>query len=371
MAMNVRLGVFFTRFKPHILVIFAQVGYTFMYFFTDASFKHGMNPHVHITYRQIVASVGMFPLAYFFERKTRPRMTVTLFLEIFVLSLLGMSLSLNMHFASLTYSSPTFVTSSINTIACLTFIIAVMFRMEIVDLKNPRGIAKVVGTLVSLGGVMIMTFYKGPIIRNLWHPFIHIQHKASNLHENWLKGSLLTVSSCISWALSYIMQAFTLKRYPAQLSLSTWMNLVGAAQSGVFAVLTQHKPGVWSVGLNIDLWCIIYSGIVCSALTVYIQLWCTEEKGPVFVTMFDPLCTVLVAALAYFVFGQKLYMGSIVGGGIVIMGLYMLLWGKEHDKFELQNKSQLESDSVHETFNQPDLQISASPPPNHVLQHQP
>ncbi|XP_022930406.1 WAT1-related protein At4g08290-like isoform X2 [Cucurbita pepo subsp. pepo] len=332
MAMNVRLGVFFTRFKPHILVIFAQVGYTFMYFFTDASFKHGMNPHVHITYRQIVASVGMFPLAYFFERKTRPRMTVTLFLEIFVLSLLG---------------------------------------MEIVDLKNPRGIAKVVGTLVSLGGVMIMTFYKGPIIRNLWHPFIHIQHKASNLHENWLKGSLLTVSSCISWALSYIMQAFTLKRYPAQLSLSTWMNLVGAAQSGVFAVLTQHKPGVWSVGLNIDLWCIIYSGIVCSALTVYIQLWCTEEKGPVFVTMFDPLCTVLVAALAYFVFGQKLYMGSIVGGGIVIMGLYMLLWGKEHDKFELQNKSQLESDSVHETFNQPDLQISASPPPNHVLQHQP
>ncbi|KAG7026175.1 WAT1-related protein, partial [Cucurbita argyrosperma subsp. argyrosperma] len=311
MAMNVRLGVFFTRFKPHILVIFAQVGYTFMYFFTDASFKHGMNPHVHITYRQIVASVGMFPLAYFFE------------------------------------------------------------RMEIVDLKNPRGIAKVVGTLVSLGGVMIMTFYKGPIIRNLWHPFIHIQHKASNLHENWLKGSLLTVSSCISWALSYIMQAFTLKRYPAQLSLSTWMNLVGAAQSGVFAVLTQHKPGVWSVGLNIDLWCIIYSGIVCSALTVYIQLWCTEEKGPVFVTMFDPLCTVLVAALAYFVFGQKLYMGSIVGGGIVIMGLYMLLWGKEHDKFELQNKSQLESDSVHETFNQPDLQISASPPPNHVLQHQP
>ncbi|XP_023000513.1 WAT1-related protein At4g08290-like isoform X2 [Cucurbita maxima] len=332
MAMNVRLGVFFTRFKPHILIIFAQVGYTFMYFFTDASFKHGMNPHVHITYRQIVASVGMFPLAYFFERKTRPRMTGTLFLEIFVLSLLG---------------------------------------MEIVDLKNPRGIAKVVGTSVSLGGVMIMTFYKGPIIRNPWHPFIHIQHKASNLHENWLKGSLLTVSSCISWALSYIMQAFTLKRYPAQISLSTWMNLVGAAQSGVFAVLTQHRPGVWSVGLNIDLWCIIYSGIVCSALIVYIQLWCTEEKGPVFVTMFDPLCTVLVAALAYFVFGQKLYMGSIVGGGIVIMGLYMLLWGKESDEFELQNKSQLESDSVHETFQQPDLQIGASPPTNHVLQHQP
>lgn len=51
-----------------------------------------------------------------------------------------------------------------------------------------------------------MTFYKGPIIRNLWHPLIHIQHKATGLHEDWLKGSILTVSSCISWAIWYIMQ---------------------------------------------------------------------------------------------------------------------------------------------------------------------
>ena len=82
-----------------------------------------------------------------------------------------------------------------------------MARLEAVDLRNPRGIAKVLGTLVSLGGAMVMTFYKGPIITNLWHPLIHMQHTATHhVHENWLKGSVLTVSSCISWALSYIMQ---------------------------------------------------------------------------------------------------------------------------------------------------------------------
>ncbi|XP_022958775.1 WAT1-related protein At4g08300-like isoform X1 [Cucurbita moschata] len=333
------LRVFLKKFKPHILIILTEFGYTFLYFFTDASFKHGMNPHIHVTYRQIVATIALFPFAYFLERKSRPRITMTLFLEIFVLSLFGSSLSQNMYYSSMRYTSPTFLSSMVNTIACLTFIIAVMFKLEVVDLRNPRGIAKVLGTLVSLGGAMVMTFYKGPIIRNLWHPLIHMQHTATHhVHENWLKGSVLTVSSCISWALSYIMQAFTLKRYPAQLSLTTWMNLIGAAQTGVFALLTQHKPGVWKVGINIDLWCIIYAGIVGSALVVYIQLWCTEKKGPVFATMYSPLGAVLVALLAYFVLGQRLYVGSIVGGVIVVVGLYLLLWGKE-DEHMLQDDS--------------------------------
>jgi hypothetical protein len=31
---------------------------------------------------------------------------------------------------------------------------------------------------------------------------------------------------------------------------------------------------------------------------VIIQLWCNKKKGPVFVTMFNPLLTVMVAILA-------------------------------------------------------------------------
>lgn len=55
------------------------------------------------------------------------------------------------------------------------------------------------------------------------------------------------------------MQAFTLKRYPAPLSLTTWMNMFGAAQTAFYTVLTQRKAGVWNLGFNIDLWAIIYA----------------------------------------------------------------------------------------------------------------
>ncbi|WMV47979.1 hypothetical protein MTR67_041364 [Solanum verrucosum] len=337
--MGTSIGTY-KRFKPHILMVLAQIAYTFLYFITEASFNHGMNPHVYITYRHIVAGLAMLPFAYFLERKTRPKLTIALLLEIFVLSLLGMSLTLNMYFVSLNYTSPTLLASMVNTIAALTFVLAVILRLEDANIRNPRGMAKIIGTLVSLAGVMSMTLYKGPVMKSLGHPLIYIHRGNGVIHENWLKGSILTAASCITWSIWYIMQAYTLKRYPAQLSLTTWMSFVGAAQSAFYTVIVKHKRTAWTMSFNIDFWSTLYGGIVISGLVVYIQLWCTEQKGPVFVTVFNPLSTVLVAGLAYFVLGEKLYTGSIIGAVIVIIGLYLLLWGKEDQQPEMKEKEQ-------------------------------
>lgn len=327
----------YKRLKPHLLMILAQMGYTFLYFITEASFSRGMNVHVYITYRHIVGGFFMLPFAFFLERDMRPKLTWKLLFEIFVLSLLGVSLTLNMYFASLKFTSPAFVSSMVNTIASMTFVIAVILRYEKLDVRKARGKAKVIGTVVSLVGVTIMTFYKGPAIKNLWGALAHIQ--GSVVHESWVKGSILTVASCVTWSIFYIMQASTLTRYPAQISLTTWMNFIGAAQSAVFTVCVAHKKAEWKIGLDVNLCSILYAGIVVSGVMMFMQFWCIEEKGPVFVTMFNPLCTILVAVLAYFVFGEKLYSGSIIGGVIVIVGLYMVLWGKEKDQ-ELDGEPQ-------------------------------
>ncbi|XP_028780664.1 WAT1-related protein At4g08300-like isoform X1 [Neltuma alba] len=325
-----------SKFKPHLLMILVQLAYSILYFIAEASFNHGLNPYVYVTYRNILAGLLLLPFAYFLERKIRPKLTLALFLEIFVLSLLGLSLSLNMYFTSLKYTNPTFVTAIYNTIASITFVIAVILRVEVINLRNPRSIAKIVGTLISLGGVMIVTLYRGPIMKNVWPPLIHI-HKDDHIHEEWLKGSLLTIASCIAWAIWYIMQAYTLKRYPAQWSLTTWMCLVGGAQSAVFTVIVEHDKSAWTIGFNIDLWSIIYGGVVASGLLVFIQLWCTEEKGPVFVTMFNPLLAVLVVLLSYFVVGERLHLGCLVGAMVVVIGLYLLIWGKEDQEGDINS----------------------------------
>ncbi|KAJ4784529.1 WAT1-related protein [Rhynchospora pubera] len=322
------------RYKAHVLMTFCQMGYTILYFLTEAAFNRGLNPYIYVTYRHILAAVVVWPFAWYLERKIRPKMTWALFLEISVLSLLGVSLTLNMYFTSLKYTSSTFVSSMVNTVASMTFVIAILLRLEYLDVKSARGLAKILGTIVSLAGVTIMTLYKGPAAKTLWHGIGHIQ--AGHIHENWLKGALLTIASCISWSIWYIMQAVTLKRYPAQLSLTAWMSLIGGAQSAIFTACIERKPDVWIVGFDLKLWAIIYTGLVCSGLIIYIQLWCTEEKGPVFVTMFNPVCTIMVAIFAYFVFGERLYIGSIIGGLIVMIGLYMVLWGKDKDQVQEQ-----------------------------------
>ncbi|KAL8100124.1 hypothetical protein AgCh_032399 [Apium graveolens] len=280
----------YKRFKPHLLMVLAQLGYTFLYLITEASFAHGMNPHVYITYRHVVAALFILPFAYFLERNIRPKLTLILLMEIFVLSLLGVSLTLNMYFASLNYTSPTFLASIVNIIASLTFVMAVVLRLEVVNLRDLRGLAKVLGTLISLAGVMTMTLYKGSTLRNLGHPLIYFKRITSE-QEDWLKGSILT--------------AYTLKRYPAQLSLTAWMNFVGAAQSAAFTIIVTHKPADWTIGVNIDLWSTLYA--VNDSFSI-------------------------VAVVAYFALDEKLYMGSIVGSVVVIIGLYLLLWGKEADQ---------------------------------------
>lgn len=55
-------------FKPHMLMVLSQIGYTVMYIITEASFNHGMDPSVYVTYRHIVATLVMLPFAYFMER---------------------------------------------------------------------------------------------------------------------------------------------------------------------------------------------------------------------------------------------------------------------------------------------------------------
>ncbi|KAF8720363.1 hypothetical protein HU200_023863 [Digitaria exilis] len=324
-----------------------QLIFTIMYFIAEAAFNKGLNSYVYVTYQNLLASVLLWPFAYFYEKKLRPKMTIMLFLEIFVLSLLGASLTVNMHFTSLKYTSPAFVTSTGNAVPSITFFMAIILRMENVDIRSLRGLAKIAGTVVSFAGVTTMTLYKGTAIKSPWKAPIHT-HGSSRIHgssrvlanENWVKGSFHAVASCITWSIWCILQVSSMKRYPANLSLTAWISTVGGIQSAVFAVFMQPKLDDWLIGFSLKLWCIVYTVSSCSGFSTFIQLYCTKKKDPVFVTMFNPLLTIIVGILAYFIFGENLYFGSIIGGVLAIPGLYMLLWGKDKDQEQKAGKEQ-------------------------------
>ncbi|XP_012091671.2 WAT1-related protein At1g68170 [Jatropha curcas] len=61
-------------------------------------------------------------------------------------------------------------------------------------------------------------------------------------------------------------------------------------------------------------------------------------RGPVFVANFNPLSLLLTAIMGYLMLEEKLHLGSILGAGLIVCGLYMVLWGKGR---EMKERSQL------------------------------
>ncbi|XP_057853596.1 WAT1-related protein At5g07050 [Cryptomeria japonica] len=321
----------FHKAKPYIAMISLQFGYAVMHIITKMSLNNGMNHFVLVVYRHIVATVVLAPFAYFLERKLRPKMTFIIFCQIFALGLLGPVIDQNFYYLGLKFTSPTFGAALNNILPATTFVIAFIFRMEKIRIRQLRSQAKIVGTLVCVGGAMFMTFYKGPIVPMPWSLHAHYHYlNAVASHDN-IKGCLCLVTATLSWASLFVLQASVLKKYPAQLSLVTLICLMGALQSIVITLAVERHPSAWAVGFDMNLLTAVYSGVIGTGVAYYLQGLCMKTKGPVFATAFIPLTMVFTAIMDSIILHQRIYLGSVLGGVVIVIGLYGVLWGKVKD----------------------------------------
>lgn len=81
--------------------------------------------------------------------------------------------------------------------------------MEKLAIGTTAGRAKLVGTVISLGGAMVLTFYKGGELK-LWSININILHHSTaalqDSSHNQMLGSFLAAASCVCLAVWLIVQ---------------------------------------------------------------------------------------------------------------------------------------------------------------------
>jgi drug/metabolite transporter (DMT)-like permease len=79
--------------------------------------------------------------------------------------------------------------------------------LEVLGWKTQSGKAKIIGTLISIGGAMLFAFYKGPKII-LWRTNVNLLHHATNRPEggHFILGIVLGLVSCVSNSLWLIVQ---------------------------------------------------------------------------------------------------------------------------------------------------------------------
>lgn len=332
------------KFKPHVSQIIYQMAFAGMYIISRVSLVDGMNNFVFVTYRQVSATLAIAPFAYILERKERPPLTWVILFQIFLLAS-GITITQNCYLQGLYYTSSTFGSAALNLLPVLTFAMATFVRLETFNIRTLGGQAKVLGTVISVSGAMIMTLYKGPALKFL-SPGVESHVIASNSkHNNIVMGSILVFTSIISWAACIVFQAPVLKRYPAQLSLTALSCLFGSLQSGLIGALWEYKKSnIWAIGWNIELLGVVYSGILCSALGMFLQVWCITKTGPLFVAIFTPLGTIITAVMELIIIHVFLHVGSVVGAIVIVVGLYIALWGKANDL-----RTQVAEDSENQT----------------------
>ncbi|GFP83809.1 wat1-related protein at5g07050 [Phtheirospermum japonicum] len=328
-------GNFVEKAKPYIAMVCLQFGYGGMNIITKVSLNRGTSHYVLVVYRHAFATAVIAPFALLLERNVRPKITFKIFMQLFVLGLLGPVIDQNLYYAGLKYTSPTFSCAMSNMLPAMTFVMAVICRMEIVDIKKLRCQAKVIGTIVTVGGAMLMTLYKGHVINMVWSNYIHPMNSNNNftvttLHNDndWFKGSILLIFATLAWAAFFILQAITLRKYTAHISLTAIVCFLGTLQSIAVTFVMEHNPNAWAIKWDLNLLAAAYAGIVSSSIAYYVQGIVMQKRGPVFVTAFSPLMMIIVAIMGSFILAEKIYVGGVLGAVLIVIGLYSVLWGK-------------------------------------------
>ncbi|KAL1209967.1 WAT1-related protein [Cardamine amara subsp. amara] len=318
--------------RPFISMVVLQVGLAGMDILSKAVLNKGMSNYVLVVYRHAVATVVMAPFAFYFDKKVRPKMTLMIFFKITLLGLLEPVIDQNLYYLGMKYTTATFATAMYNVLPAITFVLAYIFGLERVKLRCIRSGAKVIGTLATVGGAMIMTLVKGPIVELFWTKGASAQNTAGTDIHSAIKGAILVTIGCFSYACFMILQAITLRTYPAELSLTAWICLMGTIEGTVVAlVMEKENPSAWAIGWDTKLLTATYSGIVCSALAYYVGGVVMKTRGPVFVTAFSPLCMIIVAIMSTIIFAEQMYLGRVFGAVVICAGLYLVIWGKGKD----------------------------------------
>ncbi|XP_024535197.1 protein WALLS ARE THIN 1 [Selaginella moellendorffii] len=273
--------------RLHCALILAQAGFAGFEILSRITLDQGAGKFAFSFYRNCVAMVVLAIGAYLFERRV--------------------TLNQVLYLAGLEYTSPVFASAMRNTTPVLTFILAWIFRLEVVRLKRVDGVAKVIGCLLGILGSIFLSVYRGPIV-------IQSTFKFPNVKEKGDKGFYKQVHIQFIGLLDDMVPAKTI--------------------GSIYLILSCLAFSVF----------LIFQGFIASGFVSGVQSWAIHQGGPVIVSTYQPLETTITAILGFFFLKETLYMGSILGGIIVILGLYMLIWGQsQHHKYLKQISSVQES----------------------------
>ncbi|TYI15622.1 hypothetical protein ES332_A08G198800v1 [Gossypium tomentosum] len=143
----------------------------------------------------------------------------------------------------------------------------------------------------------------------------------------YLMAAVLVLSSNV------VLQATTLGDFPAPMSLCAITSLIGVIITALVQLVENHVFQ-WSwplVDVRELLGFSLLGGAVGGACLSF-NGWAMKKRGPVLVSMFSPIGTVITVLLSFITLGETISIGSLAGMLLMFSGLYIVLWAKEKEE---------------------------------------
>ncbi|XP_076884788.1 WAT1-related protein At5g40230-like [Bidens hawaiensis] len=316
---------------PFLAMVIAQISQSGLTVAGKKAIETGMQNFSFVFYSNVLTCLIILPSAFLIHRPpNRPPLTFSAIGGFLVLGILGFLVQV-VGYAGYTYVSATVATAILNLIPGFTFVLAIIFGVERLDTRQMAMWVKLIGTVVSVLGAIIVTFYTGPTIIKTTHlTSVSPQHLLGE-SSYWILGGFLMLLDSVLAALFIITQALILKKYSAVMIVMLAYCSIIVVISFLASLILEHDLSAFSLQSKTRLLAILYSGFFGAGFQITIGAWCVKMKGPLFVAMFHPLGIVISAILGVIFLGDGLYLGCLIGSTVIVIGFYGVMWGKSKE----------------------------------------
>lgn len=283
------------RVLPYLAIIFVMViwGISFL------SIKVAVNvlgPMTLAFSRFAIASVLLIIFLKIREPKTRlmkkdiPRMGIS--------GVVGISFYFFLENNGVKMTTASTASIIIATIPIFTILTDYIFR------GNPITWPKALGVLFSFAGVYLIVGTSGQL----------------NFSSRYFVGNMLMFGAAVSWVI-YSLLTKPLEGNYSGLATTTYQTVLATMTILPFTFFEHNQ---WS-GVNMMIILnILFLGIFCSAMGYFLYIYSITELGIGLVSIFINLIPVITIICSYLVLDEKITPIQLVGGGIIILAVYMV-----------------------------------------------
>ncbi|EEE63396.1 hypothetical protein OsJ_18208 [Oryza sativa Japonica Group] len=248
---------------------------------------------VLLVYRDLVGAVALARRAVLFER---------------------VLLATGMYYYGLRDTNAAYSANFLNLIPIVTFIIAVIFRAEKLAIASCAGKMKVLGTVLSVSGTMVVSLFRGQLL-HLWPTHL--------LRLPCRRGGAAVVivveprrhddlrhTATVRQLPELRLVAKLAKVFPSKYWATVLTCLSGSLQALVAGVLTTGDWSEWKLSWDLRLLAVAYSGVFNTGITFVLISWAITRRGPIYPSMFNSLSLIITTVMDSLLLGANIYLGS-------------------------------------------------------------